>query len=164
MRMTKYFFSEASKTRLNELHPDLQLVMNETLEIMDITIAVGFRDKAAQDAAYASGNSKVQWPNGKHNRKPSLAVDVYPCVFGIKALMGTEAQITQIMSMFQCSKLQANDYVLKELYAMQRIIKGIARKHNIKILWGGDWDNDGNIYDNGFNDLGHFELKGATDD
>ena len=160
--MAKNMFGTSSQTRLKELHPDLQLVMNETLDIMDISIAVGFRTKEAQQAAYASGNSKVQWPNSKHNQQPSLAVDVYPCVFGIKALMGTPDQITQIMTMFKCNKQQANDYVLKEIYAMQKIIKGVANRHNIRIVWGGDWDNDGNIYNNSFNDLGHFELKGAT--
>lgn len=160
--MAKNFFGVTSKERLDQLNPDLQLILNETLEIMDISIAVGFRDKEAQNKAYASGNSKVQWPYSKHNKVPSLAVDVYPCVFGIKALMGTPDQITQIMKMFNCNKQQANDYVLKEIYAMARIIKGVANKHNIKIIWGGDWDNDGNTYNNSFNDLGHFELKGAT--
>ena len=159
--MAKNLFGVTSQARLAELHPDLQLIMNETLDIMDISIAVGFRDKAEQEAAFNAGNSKVHFPNSKHNTKPSLAVDVYPCVFGIKALMGTPSQITQIMTMFKCSKAQANDYVRKEIYAMQRIIKGVANKHDIKIVWGGDWDNDGNIYNNSFDDLGHFELKGA---
>ena len=160
--MAKNMFGTASQTRLQELHPDLQLIMNETLDIMDISIAVGYRSKEAQEAAFNSGNSKVHFPNSKHNQQPSLAVDVYPCVFGINALMGTPDQITQIMTMFKCNKQQANDYVLKEIYAMQKIVKGVANKHDIKIVWGGDWDNDGNIYNNRFDDLGHFELKGAT--
>jgi len=29
-------------------------------------------------AAYNSGRSKVKWPDGKHNRSPSMAVDAAP--------------------------------------------------------------------------------------
>ena len=38
-------------------------------------------------------------------------------------------------------------------------VKGIASQMGIDIIWGGDWDNDTDLKDNGFDDLVHFELK-----
>jgi len=35
---------------------------------------------------------------------------------------------------------------------------GVASQMGIKIRWGGDWDSDGSVCDNKFNDLVHFEL------
>lgn len=46
--------------------------------IHDITVLCGFRDKAAQQKAFADGASKLQWPNSKHNRQPAQAVDIAP--------------------------------------------------------------------------------------
>ena len=46
----------------------------------------------------------------------------------------------------------------KHFYFLAGIIKAIANKRNIKIRWGGDWDDDNDFKDQHFNDLGHFEL------
>jgi peptidoglycan L-alanyl-D-glutamate endopeptidase CwlK len=35
---------------------------------------------------------------------------------------------------------------------------GLAAKMGIVIRWGGDWDRDMDVYDQNFNDLGHFEI------
>lgn len=53
-------FSKASKERLSTCHPDLQRVMNEAIKITDFTVLEGHRGKAAQDAAFAAGNSKIR--------------------------------------------------------------------------------------------------------
>lgn len=39
----------------------------------------------------------------------------------------------------------------------------VARKMNLKIVWGGDWDGDGDIYDNRLFDAAHWELKDWRD-
>ena len=45
---------------------------------------------------------------------------------------------------------------------MQCIVAGVmsscASELDVKIRWGGDWDQDGDVRDNVFNDLYHFEL------
>ena len=38
------------------------------------------------------------------------------------------------------------------------IAVGIAKRKGIKLRWGGDWDRDGELSDNRFNDLGHLEI------
>ena len=154
-------FSATSQERLQQLDPKLQAILVEALPYNDFTIAVGFRDKAAQDAAFAGGFSKLRWPASKHNKQPSLAVDIFPYWKEFGAILGTEVQLTKIMQVFSCSKAQANQFVYNELYALAKLIKGVALKQGTQIIWGGDWDNDGNTFDQRFNDLGHFELKGA---
>ena len=155
-------FSATSQERLQQLDPKLQAILVEALPYNDFTIAVGFRGKAAQDAAFAGGFSKLKWPDSKHNKQPSLAVDIFPYWKEFGAILGTEVQLTKIMQVFGCSKAQANQFVYNELYALAKLIKGVAIKQGTQIIWGGDWDDDGNTFDQRFNDLGHFELKGAS--
>ena len=71
-------FSQTSKARLSTAHPDLQRLFNEVVKHWDCTIVCGHRGKEEQDKAFAEGKSKVKWPNGRHNKLPSLAVDVMP--------------------------------------------------------------------------------------
>jgi hypothetical protein len=39
----------------------------------------------------------------------------------------------------------------------------VARKMNLKVVWGGDWDGDGDFYDNRLFDPAHWELKNWRD-
>ena len=41
---------------------------------------------------------------------------------------------------------------------MGGMIRGIALKLGYPIRWGGDWDSDGDLKDNSFDDLVHIEL------
>jgi peptidoglycan L-alanyl-D-glutamate endopeptidase CwlK len=76
-------------------------------------VLCGHRSKAEQDAAFEAGNSKLRWPASKHNRKPSLAVDVvpYPLDWG-----------------------RIQDFV-----RLAAVVKEVAKELNIKLVWGGDW-------------------------
>ena len=48
------------------------------ISYIDCSVLCGHRGEEDQNKAYDSGNSKVKWPNGRHNKKPSIAVDVAP--------------------------------------------------------------------------------------
>lgn len=71
-------FGRSSLTKLKSCHPLLQKVMNAAIEDYDFSIVYGFRGQAMQEAAFVAGNSKLRWPNSKHNKRPSQAVDVAP--------------------------------------------------------------------------------------
>lgn len=77
-------FGKVSRERLETCHPKLQELMNRAIvdTPIDFAIICGFRDQADQDKAYAQGYSKVKWPDGKHNKNPSHAVDVAPVIDG----------------------------------------------------------------------------------
>lgn len=132
-------FSRRSNDRLSTCHPKLQKVFNKVVEDFDCTILVGYRNKADQDAAYESGKSKLKYPQGKHNRKPSLAVDVAP--WPIPADWGSKDR---------------NEYEKFKYFAFYVI--GVAKGMGITIRWGGDWDMDWDTQDQTFNDLVHFEI------
>ena len=125
-------FSLRSEERLMTCHPKLQMLMAAVVEHYDISIICGHRNAKDQNAAYASNNSKVQWPNSKHNDYLSNAVDVVP-----------------YPSMWDSNR---------QFYFMAGVIQRTADTLGFKIRWGGDWDMDSDLDDNKFMDLGHFEL------
>ena len=84
--------------------------------------------------AYRSGASKVKWPNSKHNQQPSLGIDIAPWENGVDW-----------------------DF-LPHFYFMGGQGVLVARALGINMRWGGDWNRNGSLKDNTFNDLVHFEL------
>lgn len=77
-----YYFSKSSKEKLETCHPLIQDWLNEIIKYRDCTVAWGYRDKIEQDEMFADGLSKCRYPDSKHNKDPSLAVDVYPYANG----------------------------------------------------------------------------------
>ncbi len=125
-------FSETSLSRLGTCDPRLQRVLHEVIRHFDCTILEGHRNKERQDRMVEEGKSKVRWPDGKHNTVPSLAVDVtpYPVVW--------------------------DDRERQTLFA--GYVLATAKAMGIDLRWGGDWDGDTEVRDNGFDDLVHFEI------
>lgn len=136
-------YGRQSRGNIAELCGPLQVVLytyaDGAPEEMDLTVIVGHRGESTQNAAYAAGNSKVQFPCSKHNKTPSLAFDFIPHPFEGK-----------------------KDW--KDALRFARIAGGIlyvARQKGIVLRWGGDWDMDGRSNDQRFMDLGHIEFHGG---
>jgi|TARA_Y100000310_G_scaffold336494_1_gene421176 peptidoglycan L-alanyl-D-glutamate endopeptidase CwlK len=126
-------FGKRSKKRLNTCAVPLQKLFKEVVKEFDCSVIIGYRGRTDQDKAFNSGHSKVKWPDGKHNRNPSYAVDVAPYPINWKD---------------------------KERFIyFAGYVKGVAYSMGISIRWGGDWDNDTKLSDNKFNDLVHFEIR-----
>lgn len=125
-------FSTKSKSKLMGCHTKLQELFEEVCKTHDCTILEGYRDKKRQDEAYKSGLSKLKFPQSKHNRFPSHAIDVIPYPIDFSDV--------------------------KRIYNFGFFVLETARKMKINIRWGGDWDGDGDTRDQKFNDLVHFEL------
>ena len=71
-------FGRKSTECLAQAHPDLQHLFNEVIKTIDCSVLCGYRGKEEQEAAYRDGNSRLHFPESKHNHLPSLAVDVVP--------------------------------------------------------------------------------------
>lgn len=125
-------FSARSWAQLDTCHPDLRGLFSEVIRHFDCTVIEGHRGQDAQDEAFRTGRSRVQWPNGKHNRQPSLAVDVAPYPIDWQDV--------------------------ERFYYFAGVVMGIARTRGIPLRWGGDWDSDTDVHDQTFMDLVHFEL------
>ncbi len=134
-------FSETSKARLKTCHRDLQTLFAHIIQDYDCTIICGHRDKPEQDKAYAEGKSKLKYPNSKHNRIPSWAVDAAPYEPG-----------------------QGIDWKPRQMAYFAGYVQGVAdRLYRIgvishRIRKGIDWDSDHDIDDQTFIDAPHFEL------
>jgi peptidoglycan L-alanyl-D-glutamate endopeptidase CwlK len=106
-------FSQTSKDRLATCDTRLQALFNSVVMDYDCAIICGFRNKEDQDKAYAQGYSKARWPNGNHNRTPSLAVDVMPVPI-----------------------------IWEDIDRLNRfavVVKARAKQMGIAVEWGGDW-------------------------
>lgn len=132
--MSDFIFGKTSTRRLVTCHSDIQHVMIFALYIseVDFFIAEGARSKEKQDKYFATGASKVEWPDSFHNVDDtddtpdiSFAVDAVPWVDG-KAVWSY--------------KTPEDKATWCEL---TRAIKKAAKLLNVPLEWGFDlwkWD------------------------
>jgi len=132
-------FGKRSKKNLDSCHIDLQRICLEVIKLYDFSVICGERSKEAQDKAVREHKSKVVYPNSKHNKRPSEAVDLAPYPIDWNNL---------------------NRFILLAgfmLATAEALYKDGEITHILR--WGGDWDSDRYIKDHKFKDFPHFELK-----
>lgn len=129
-------FSKISEERLLTCHPDIVAVCRELIKQYDFSVLCGYRDQKEQDKAFNEGNSKVIYPNSKHNTKPSLAVDLAP-------YNKTEPHIDW-----------GNVSAFKEMWirfdTIAKVLKNEGKISSI-FVWGGSWTT--------LKDYPHIEIK-----
>ena len=137
-RLGMYKFSQSSLEKLSTCHEDLQVLAKECIKYRDVIILEGHRNQADQDKAFATGKSKLKYPNGNHNASPSLAMDMgyWPNPYSSSAdalyFAGWVMGLAQM------------------LYNVGKI------KHRIRN--GADWNQNGKASDESFQDTYHFEI------
>ena len=124
-----YKFGKRSKERLKGVDSRLVNVLNELIKIMDVTIIEGLRSEKRQKELLAKGATKVKY--SKHMEGKAVDLAPYP--------------------------IDWNDREM--FHYMGGMLRGLGKSMGVKIRWGGDWDSDGDINDNKFDDLVHFEIK-----
>lgn len=124
--------TKLSLQRLSTCHPDLQRVVLHAAETFNFQVQCGHRGKQEQNEAFARRTSKLKWPNSKHNKQPSLAVDLIP--------------------------LPVNWNDLKKFREMMDVVKASAAKLGVKVRFGNDFNQNGVIGDDSFIDWPHVEL------
>lgn len=131
-------FGKTSRQRLATCHQDLQTIFNYVIKEFDCSVICGHRGRIAQNEAFKKGYSKVQFPDSKHNKIPSMAVDVVPYPI--------DWQDTDRMKYFA-------GFVMGTAKMLQSYG---AISHGLR--WGGDWNQNTLLSDNTFQDFPHFEL------
>lgn len=133
-----YHFGARSRHRLRTCHPDLQGVLGLALSwgVIDFAVLDGHRGEARQEEYFRAGRSRVRWPEGAHNSFPSDAVDVAPWVDG-----GVPWEDRRHWD------------------RLAGVVLAAAAQLGVELRWGGDWDGDGDLTDQAFDDLGHFERR-----
>ena len=127
-------FGKRSKNALSSCDERLIKVFDEVIKTVDCSVLEGHRGQSKQDKYYEEGKSKVKYPSGRHNKLPSMAVDVAPY------------------------PIDWDDRERFHLFA--GFVLGIAKSMGINLRWGGDWNQNWFVDDNKFDDFPHFELKG----
>lgn len=125
-------FSKLSLARLETCDHRLQIVLKRAIARFDFTVLCGHRNKQEQNDAFERGASKLRWPESKHNKTPSMAVDVAPFPIDWDNL--------------------------ERFREMARVIMDEADKAGIKLRWGGDFNMNGKP-DDKFIDMPHFEIN-----
>lgn len=120
-----------SRNLLAQAHPKLQAVVRRAAAHVDITVIEAHRNRADQEKAFRSGNSKVHYGDSAHNYIPSLAVDIGPWPLNWKDLDGFKK--------------------------LQPVMFAAAVEESVALRWGGDFNMDGKRNDS-FVDLPHYEL------
>lgn len=127
-------FGYRSMKNLSTCDPRLQELFHKVIEKYDCSVICGHRNAHQQKKAFHEGKSKLNWPDSKHNKNPSLAVDVIPWPV---------------------------DWLdMKRFYHFVGYVTAVAEMLNIPIRSGADWDGDFNLKDQNFMDLPHFEIIG----
>jgi len=122
-------FGRKSKERLKGVDAKLVNVANELIKLMDVTVIEGLRSQERQNELVAQGKSKTKF--GKHVAGKALDLAPYPV-----------------------------DWEDRErFHYMGGLVRGIGHSLGVSVRWGGDWDSDGEIKDNSFDDLVHVEIK-----
>mgnify|MGYP003149855128 CR=1 FL=1 len=122
-------FGKRSKERLKGVDVKLVNVLNELVKIMDVTIIEGLRSKERQEKLLKERKTKTRF--SKHIEGKAVDLAPYPI-----------------------------DWEDRErFHYMGGMIRGIGKQLHTNIRWGGDWDSDGEIKDNSFDDLVHVEIK-----
>lgn len=125
-------FSPLSEARLQTCSPLLQQLLREAIKEIDFTVLCGHRGQEEQDEAFRTKKSTVKWPDSRHNKQPSLAVDVAPYPVDWK----DTARFARLVG----------------------YIERIADEKRIAIRWGGDWNGNWRTSDERFTDMPHIEL------
>jgi len=124
-----------SVSRLKGVHPDLVRVVKRaiTCTVCDFTVLEGVRSEARQRDLFEAGASKTM--NSRH--LTGHAVDLGAYVAG------------------------RVDWSWPLYYKIADAMNEAADALGIDIIWGGDWDDDGDFEDEGFRDGPHFQLPWA---
>lgn len=126
------FFNRLSNERLATCAQPLQDILQEAIKHVDFTVLCGHRDKEEQDEAFRTKKSTLMWPDSKHNKVPSLAVDVAPFPVDWKDTV--------------------------RFARLAGYLERIADEKGIAIRWGADWNGNWRTADERFVDMPHIEL------
>lgn len=131
-------FSDTSLARLSTVHPNLQNIMHKAIELspVDFTVLEGVRSKERQRKLVDTGKSKTM--ESLHLMQEdgyAHAIDIAPWPIDWQDL--------------------------DRFHVLAGVVLSIAAMHHTVIRWGGDWNMNGDLTDQTFFDLPHYEFRGV---
>lgn len=136
--MSRFILSERSLKRLEGVEEDLVKVVRLAIKRTPVDFGVawlgGFRTPEEQNQLFKDGYSQKDGYEKLSKHQFGEAVDLNVFV-GSKVVINKEMSCIVAGVMFAC-----------------------AAELDIILRWGLDWDGNGNVLDNKFNDMYHFEI------
>lgn len=143
--MAKFKFSQYSLDKLDGVHPKLQMIVSEVMamQVMDFRVVEGVRTVERQKQLVAAGKSKTMLSKHLVQRDGfGHAVDLYPYPIDMdKVNKGDSREISRFG-------------------VLAGLVKAVAFSHNVRVVSGMDWDNDGETLDHTFFDAPHIQIEG----
>lgn len=156
-------YGQSSQSALATVNPLLASLFTKALPYIDHGIIEGYRNKERQNELFASGLSHLTYPNGKHNKNPSDAVDAYIWYPPFGYLTGHPDQLEKL-SIHVAKQLpkaerpqRVLDWIFVQYAELNGIIQLLAQQEGLEVRWGGQW-NDHGLLDQTFDDIYHWEL------
>jgi peptidoglycan LD-endopeptidase CwlK len=138
-----YKLSQTSLDKLEHVHPDLAHVVHRAMayQVMDFSVAEGVRSVERQRDLLKAGATRTM--NSKHLPQAdgySHAVDLYPFP----------------VDMAKVNKGDARE--ISRFGVLAGLMLAAARELKVTLVWGADWDGDGQTLDHTFFDGPHFQI------
>lgn len=128
-------FGNRSESIIETIDPRLEEVIRTVIQLYDFSVRSGYRGEEEQMKLYYAGKSQKTWPESKHNREPSHAVDILPYPFYLRDWEDTS-----------------------KFYYLAGAMMQTAYLLGTPLRWGGDWNQNHVFTDERFRDMMHFEL------
>ena len=141
--------SKVGSERLSTCDEKIQRVFKRVIQEFDFTVTCGHRTKGEQLQLFKQGRTLTngEWIKtgktvtnidgykkiGKHNYYPSKAIDICPY------------------------PIDWND--LGRFKDLHKVVMRVASEEWVELVWGADWDSDGDIAEHSLQDYPHYELK-----
>lgn len=140
--------ADKSRARLVGVHPDLVRVVERAAGLCSIEFIVveGVRTLEKQKEYFEAGKSRTM--NSRHLAKEAK---------GVSGLVSHAVDLCPRLDTDGDGALELS-WKLSHFLPVRDAMVAAARKEGVAIIWGADWDNDGDYKDEKFVDAPHFEL------
>lgn len=161
-----YGYSQSSESKIYTCIEPIRIVTFELIKHVDVKIEYGIRGKSIQNELYNKGWSQKKWPESKHNDPDTPEVTKDP-----KDMLESErsraidispyfAHLHPKVDWRDNEQSRAKFYVLAG--TIMQIIRDLKKAGKLSatqyVRWGGDWNMNGDMGDQNFHDLGHWEF------
>jgi len=137
-------FGKRSRSKLETCHDDIRIVAEMAIRLVDFSFLEGRRPKELQNHYFDIGTSHLKWPEGKHNVTKEVDGVLVDDPDGLSKAFD--------MAPWPIDWSDSKRFIL-----VAGVILGCAHALDIPMRWGGDWNQDF-IFNQKFQDMGHFEL------
>lgn len=138
-----------SLAQLETLVPNLRVIMTDALRLSDVPFQLvqGARTIEQQREYFRAGKSKIN---------PDAYPDKAAFYRAAKHVVGPGEPLARAVDIIIAPPAQKYD--VNHLCHVAGVVMTVARIHEVRLRWGGNFNRDAQILEQDFDDLPHFEI------